>query len=437
MPPPAPSGLDPDRIRDILGAPELAWLVERVGQRITRGRPLTGAVTRSDASPAERTAVARLLGRPVGRGGTVSLRLEDLDAEITDSGLAPDLRTAVEVLTGPLRDLVAEQSEEQAKVDAAVSMLHQGSQAGAEWYETWIAGLLADGTLTRLVRRGEHLLAGQAAAVLGRLPADGALAVPVLAERVVGDTKALSGTPLARLVLRALAVRAGTAPPGDQAARRELWQSAGVVVDDLSSQVLVLNVKGRENHVVTDWLRDAAGFGIPFRLTLHQLSLDPLTPVGPELYVCENPAVLRTAATELGVGCAPLVCTEGIPSAACLRLLDAAARAGVRISWHADLDWTGLRTTAEAIRRFGARPWRMSGDAYLAGLDRGDSEPLRGSPADSPWDVSLTGQLSRHGRAVMEERVLTDLLADLSDQGNQGIRGNTLTGIHQGRRPTR
>lgn len=406
-------GLDPARIRQVLGAPELAWLVERIRVRIARGRPLTGTVTRNRATPAERAAVARLLGRPVGGGGTVSLRLEDLDAEITDSAVAPDLRAAVEVLTGPLRDLVGEQADEQARIDAAASMLQQGSHAGADWYEAWIAGLLTDGTLKRLVRRGEQLVAGQAAAVLGRLPGDGTLALPVLAERAVGDTKALSGTPLARLVLRALAVRAGIPPATGQAARRALWRSAGVVVDDLSSQVLVLNVSCREDHVVARWLADAAGSGIPFRLTLHQLGLDPLTPLGPDVHVCENPAVLRTAASHLGDACAPLVCTEGIPSAACLRLLDAAARAGVRVHWHADLDWTGLRTTEEAVRRFGARPWRMSGADYLDGLGRGESEPLRGSPSVSPWDPSLAGLLSRHGRAVMEERVLPDLLSDL------------------------
>jgi uncharacterized protein (TIGR02679 family) len=249
--------------------------------------------------------------------------------------------------------------------------------------------------------------------VLGRLPGDGTLALPVLAERAVGDTKALAGTPLARMVLRALALRAGTDAPASRPAEGETWASAGVVIDDLASQVLVLNLRCRSEHAIATWLRDAADVGIPFRLTLHQLGLDPLTPHGPDVYVCENPAVLRTAVAELGGRCPPLVCTEGVPSAACVRLLRTAARAGVRVHWHADLDWTGLRTTAAARERFAAVPWRMTSQDYLAGLARGESEPLRGAPADSPWEPALAEHLHRHGRAVMEERVLADLLTDL------------------------
>jgi uncharacterized protein (TIGR02679 family) len=407
------AGPDRGRVEAVLGVPELAWLVERLRSRIEHGRPLTGTVSRRGASVAERAAVARLLGRPVRGGDALTLRLEDLDAEIADAGLAADLKTAVQALTGPLRDLVGEQSHAQERVAATLAILRAAPHAGAGWYETWIAGLVTDGTLTRLERRGDLRLGTQAATVLGWLPADGTLALPVLAERALGDTKALSRTPLARLVLRALAVRAGTPPPQGLTAERTTWASAGVVVDDLASQVLVLNLRCQEDHLVASWLTQAAQVGLPFRLTLHQMSMGRLTPAGSDLFVCENPAVLRTASSELAAGCAPLICTEGIPSAACVRLLDACALAGVSIHWHADLDWTGLRTTTDAVRRFGARPWRMTLDAYRVGLARGESEPLRGPSAESPWDVALAEELHRHGRAVMEERVVADLLSDL------------------------
>ena len=55
----------------------------------------------------------------------------------------------------------------------------------------------------------------------------------------------------------------------------------------------------------------------------------------------------------------------------------------------------------------------MTLDAYRVGLTRGESEPLRGPSTESPWDLALAGELNRHGRAVMEERVVMDLLTDL------------------------
>lgn len=139
--------------------------------------------------------------------------------------------------------------------------------------------------------------------VLERLPGDpdripghpaGLLPLPVLAEWAIGDTKALvPGTPLEQLVLRALAQRTGGDVPRERAGRRALWESAGAIADDLASQVLVLNIGAEGDTVVCDWLRDAADFGIPFRLTLHQLATDPVVPAARAIFVCENPAVLR------------------------------------------------------------------------------------------------------------------------------------------------
>ena len=126
--------------------------------------------------------------------------------------------------------------------------------------------------------------------------------------------------------------------------------------------------------------------------------------------MCENPAVLRAAAGQLGAGSAPLVCTEGQPSAACHALLAAAAG---RIHWRGDFDWTGLRTTAMAIDRYGAVPWRMNSSDYLTALDEGESEPLKGPPAASPWEPGLAEAMARHGRAIMEERLIPVLLEDL------------------------
>jgi uncharacterized protein (TIGR02679 family) len=409
-----PSG----RLTRVLGAPELSWLVDRVRGRIARGAPLDGTVTLPGATPRQRQAVARLLGRPPGRGSSLSVPLSAVEAALRSAGLANDLRDAVEALSGAVPDLAAERAGLTARRDAALQAARSGRYAGEQWHEAWLADLSADGTLTRLLRTERDGALAQAAAVLNFLPA-AELPLPVLAERATGDTKALSVPPLPGLVLRALARWRGTQPPPNQAARRELWDAFGVIVDDLASQVLVLGLSAGGGPLGR-WLTEAAALGVPFRVTLHQISSMPVILDAPVIYVCENPAVLRAAAAELGPGCAPLICTEGIPSAACHRLLATAADPSVRqaggravLRWRGDFDWTGLRTTAAAIARHGATPWRMTASDYTAGLAGGDSEPLKGQPAGSSWDPGLAERMRSAGHAVMEERLIPELLSDL------------------------
>lgn len=409
--------VDLDRLKQALGKPDLRRLVDRLARRIAFGRPVeTGSVTLTNAGARERFAVASLLGRHVGQGASVSVPLDTLATSLRNAGLAPTVELAVEALVDrpiPRRAELAAELE-QAREDAYLTAWG-GTHTGEEWYREWAWELKQDGTVSRLVRRHQGDLIGAAARVLDALPADPPCTLPVLAELATGDTKALSGTPLATLVLRALAKRETAEPPAAAAERRRLWESAGVISDDLSSQVLVLGLPTNPSaSCLASWIADAAAAGVPFRLTLHQLREMRLPFTGRLLYVCENPAILRAAAAELGALCAPLVCTEGVPSLACDLVVTAAVENGAAIRWRGDFDWTGVRTTARAIGRYGATPWRMGLADYGRGLDRGESEPLRGARVPTPWDEDLSGSMWDHSRAVMEERLLPHLLADLA-----------------------
>lgn len=402
---------DQDRLERVLGGPELSWLIERIQTRIARGVPLAGVVTLNPATPAQRQAAARLTGRAPGRGSSLSVSLPAVDSAVRAAGLAPGLRSAVERLSGPIPDMAAERAQLAARRDAARTAAMACRHAGEQWYAAWLEELSSDGTVTRLLRAGRDNVLAQAAAVLDLLPADD-LPLPALAERATGDTKALSRPPLPALVLRALARWQGTDMPATREARRTLWEAAGVIVDDLASQVLMLNLPARGSPLGR-WLSEAAAHGMPFRVTLHQLMTMPVSLDVTELHVCENPAVLRAAAAELGPRCAPLVCTEGIASAACHRLLSQAQA----LRWRGDFDWTGLRGMARAIARYQAVPWRMAAADYLAALAGGESEPLKGPAADSPWDPQLSAEMRSAHRAVMEERLIPLLLRDLARPG--------------------
>jgi uncharacterized protein (TIGR02679 family) len=396
-------------------------VVAALARRLELGRPLEADLTLADATEAERLALGRLLGRKASlRGRSLRVSPPQLAAALARAGIAPDLRTAVQVLAGPVTPRPEIAAVERAGRAQALEALAAGRHAGTGWYEQWSAALQADGTLTRLVRSGAGQLVDHAVAVLDQLPAD-TLPLPALAERATGDTKALVGTPLARLVLRALAAREAAAG-GEPAAQRDLsradaqrllWESAGAIPDDLASQVLVLGVTAAGSRPLAGWLCEAAQAAVPFRVTLQQLVSMPVVPSVAQVFVCENPSVLRAAASggALADGTA-LVCTEGIASAACHRLLGV-AQAGTAISWRGDFDWTGVRAVAAAMGRYAAKPWRMGLEDYEAAVALGDTERLKGPSAASPWDPPLAARMSQTGRAVMEERLIPQLLADL------------------------
>ena len=399
----------------MLGSPELAWLVARIRAKLERGERLDGTVTLVGASPAQRRAVSRLLGRNPGRASSLSVPLPEVATELFRAAAAPDLRSAVVALGGPVRDLAAERATDVARFGEALRPMQASSLAGLSWYQDWLDAIRRDGTVTRLIRQGHAGVLTQAAAVLEQLPDTAGRSnavLPALAAEVTGDERALTGGPLPALVLHALAIREGVPVPASTAAADALWAAAGLVADDLASQVLVLNVRSG-GEPVGRWLSEAAEAGEPFRLTLRQLVRAPVLPWAIDIFVCASAALVRAAADELGPLCPALVCTEGEQSVACARLLQAAAGSGSAVHWHADFSWAGLRSTATAMDRLQARPWRMTAADYQAALEAGHAA-LRGRAEPSEWDPRLAELMQRTGRSVTERMLLPGLLSDLA-----------------------
>ena len=373
------------------------------------GGDLTGAVSLGNPDDAERKAIIGLTGqyRP-GGAARLTVRLADLDRavrETTGAGLAELLGE----LGGPLRDRPAELAALAAARDTTVRSAENAFDE--QWYQEWLAALERDGTLTRLVNAGEQARVGEAVRVLEHLAARGGAPVllPELAAAVTGDTKALShGTALSTLVLRALALRAGSGRFDSAEARRELWDASGVVVDDLASRVLVLNLPACGDGL-GEWLTGAARRGVPFYVTLQQLTVMPVRATVPVVHVCENPAVLRRAASDLGAAAGPLLCTEGRPSTAFHQL---AGAVDGELRYHGDFDWPGIAIASSVMARHGAAPWRMGAADYLAAA-RADSVALAGARRPTPWDPALADAMTATGTVVYEESVADTLIADL------------------------
>ncbi|HEY1644207.1 MAG TPA: TIGR02679 family protein [Streptosporangiaceae bacterium] len=413
---PGTPAADAGRLRKLLGPPEMAWLVDRIRGRLERGEPVDGTVTLVGATSPQRRGAARLLGHGVGRGTSLSIPLPEVADALRRSGAASSLQGAVEALTGPVRDLAAERAVEIGHFDDVLDRARSSPLASMPWYAAWLDEITRDGTVTRLIRQGHGALAGQAAAVLERIPGGpepAGIRLADLAGPATGDAAALNSGQLPGLVLRALALREDVPAPDGGEAARALWTLAGVVGDDLASQVLVLNLTAG-GEPLGRWLTEAAAAGQPFRVTLQQLIAMPVLPWALELFICTSPAVLRAAAEQLGPACPPLICTEGEPSVACARLLHAAVACGTAIRWHADFSWPGLRATTVAARRLRAEPWQMAGRDYQAALAAAAGEPLTGPPEPSPWDERLATLMRTAGRAITEERVAPQLVAALA-----------------------
>lgn len=384
-------------------AAEPGWrrLLDAARRSLERtGGNLDGHVSLAAPSEDERLVVIGITGvhRPAGVG-RLSVRLAEIDEHLRAA-----YGVGLVTVLGPLRDRPAERARTAVGRDAVLTIAATSRHARSPWYDEWLGGLRRDGTLTRVVRSGLDF--GRIVAVLDALPAADE-PMPAFAERLLGDTKALVDGTLRSLLLRALAAWQQVPVPTGAEQERALWELAGVIPDDLASQVLVLNLPAT-GGLLGSWLTGAATDHVPFRITLHQLRLAPVVLDCAELYVCENPAVLRAAA---GRSSRPLICTEGVPSAAAHRLLRAAAP-GTVIRWRNDLDWTGVRLTGAVLTRYpNAVPWRMAAVDYSAGGEQG--VPLVGAPTATPWDPALADAMLRGGRAVMEERLLPVLLADL------------------------
>ncbi len=417
-PGPGPAGLERYR------GPEYRRLLAAARRSLERtGGSLAGRISVADPDDAERKAIIGITGvhQPAGTK-RLTLSLESLDAavrRVTSHGLA-ELLTA---LGPPLRNrpvaaasLAASRAELAALAEASPLYLTR------DWYRQWLGELRQDGTLTRLATQGDIGILAQAVHVLefleGRPAGAGPIALPALAAQITGNTKMLNhGTVLGTLALRALALRAGVARPASAAERRELWDRAGVLVDDLASRVLVLNLPAA-GEGLGEWLTSAARYGTPFQITLHQLATHPIKVSCPRIFVCENPAVLRRACAELGAACPPLVCTEGRPSTAFHRLVGPAVAAGAELWYHGDFDWPGVAIAVDVVRRYDARPWRMGASDYLAALPRsGPGVALAGEPTVTPWDMELPEAMRTANRAVYEESTGDQLVADLEREG--------------------
>jgi len=193
---------------------------------------------------------------------------------------------------------------------------------------------------------------------------------------------------------------------------REVWARHGLLVSELAAPVLVLNLPAVRNSPGGELAEHARELGDPFHLSLRTLLRSPpeWAVHGRVVHVCENPSIVALAADRLSVRCAPLVCTDGMPSASQRTLLTQLFEIGADLRYHGDFDWAGLTIGNFVMRTFSAKPWRFKSEDYEVSKGR----KLQGTAVQACWDQELGVKMQSIGYALEEENVVEDLLRDLS-----------------------
>jgi uncharacterized protein (TIGR02679 family) len=262
--------------------------------------------------------------------------------------------------------------------------------------------------------------------LVASLPADPPMSLARFATlHRAGDPHALDrDRPLDAVLRRALAHLDGDdAPLAGAAARRERYDRWGLCCDELSGTVLCCGLHASGESRLARSLRLAAAAGEPRVLTLRELRAVTTLACGPVVFTCENPDVVAAAADELGARCPPLVCTEGWPSTACVRLLRALLAGGATALHHGDMDRGGLRIVDRLLAVTGGAPWRMTAvdhEAHRAGGVRlADGVPI---VVRDPRLRQVAEAIALRGRLVREEQMIRALLDDLRSAGHAAQR---------------
>ncbi|HEY7296913.1 MAG TPA: TIGR02679 family protein [Xanthobacteraceae bacterium] len=414
------------RLHRLLGGDQLASLRKRLRRRFERSpvdRPLE-YIRIGGLAAAEHAALASLIGRPQRYSKSLQIDLRAVDTIVQRSGIAASLREALERLDGPIANVAARR--------LALETLWSNVICGCQYPD--LVRLLRTpegiGLLKRLSKQDAvtaSQLCRRADAVLRQLPAKG-LTRSQLAAETLGDAHALdNGQPVATIVLAAWRRLAGAGSEHQlteterdpQAAvtierTRDIWASAGVLVNELARPVLFLNLPTRSSEQGA-WRR-----GEPSYLSLQALLRSPPSwdVAGRKVYVCENPNLIAIAADKWGQNCAPLACTDGMPAAAQRTLLSQLAQAGARLCYHGDFDWPGLRIGNYVIRKFGAEPWRFSAADYLAAIPTiaNLGQSIQGTAVEACWDTALAAAIQQQRMFVAEEAHAPPLLRDLDSR---------------------
>lgn len=389
-----------ERLVRLLGGAELSDLRARLRRRYEFG-PADGkllSIQVGKLNQTERSALASLVGRKGGVATSITIDVNEVDRALSDAGIASSLRSALELLDGPI---VHRETELSRIRDSWASVLADCSHTDLIAY---LSSPLNFGVLKRVSGNrpdSASVICRQTESILVRLPAAGIPRAQIAAE-LLGDAHGLDGArPVATLTLAVLRSRS-SADTGDD---RDTWASVGILVNELARPALFLNVPCSELPVSP---------GEPQYASLRSLARRPpqWNVAGRAVLVCENPNLVAILADRLGAACPPVVCVDGHLGAAQRTILKQLRTSGAELLYHGDYDWPGISIANYVIEKYGAMPWHFSAANYVA-VAKGAPQltiPLSGRPVAASWDADLTAAMMKTGIKIEEEAIAEQII---------------------------
>ena len=391
-----------ERLARLLGGAELSDLRARLRRRYELG-PADGklpSIQIGKLNQTERTALASLVGRKGGVATSITIDVSEVDRTLSDAGIAPSLRAALERLDGPI---VHRETELSRIRDSWTSVL-----AGCTHVDliVYLSSPVNFGVLKRLSGNqpdSASLICRQTEGILRWLPAAGIPRAQIAAE-LLGDAHGLdSARPVATLTLAVLRSRSSS-DTGDD---RDTWAAVGILVNELARPALFLNVPCSGLPVSP---------GEPQYASLRLLARRPpdWAVASRPILVCENPNLVAILADQLRTACPPVVCVDGHLGAAQRTILKQLKEAGADLRYHGDYDWPGISIANYVIAKYGAVPWHFSAADYVAAAKSAPqlTIPLSGRPVIASWDADLTAAMTKTGIKI-EEEAIAERIIDL------------------------
>jgi uncharacterized protein (TIGR02679 family) len=364
-----------------------------------------GQIQLKESTPHERREIASFLERPPYRDTTIRVKLIDIDNALHRSRFAcslPDLLAAFfpdqSLITRPQKRAAQASHQDQFRYALQAIIDAQTHETlGRQWLQhgqhgrEWLFARYKNASLDEQKRQLATI--SYIVALLNQLPNPASPErLALFAQRTSGDPHSLDPEqPAGRLFLQALsdlARESSVLPNQGRIHELRLYQSVGLLVDTISSNVVVfhlaeaINVNGSPDPLIT-----AAGARILLLPLCQLLQWQAISSATSDIYVIENPQVFEEVIASLprqGMSSTDtaqrqpslptIICTSGWPSVAALTLLDLLlATSTNRLHYSGDFDGKGLQIASYLIERYPGRcfPWHIDAEAYTLAVQAG------------------------------------------------------------------